>query len=1276
MHIKSITICGFKSYKKKVHLELSPGHNVIVGSNGSGKSNIYSALEFVLSSKYDLLRSEQRKQLLHDAGQSGVVSAYVEIIFDNSDQRFPLNEPLICIKRTIGAKKDEYFVNQKHKDKKEFNNFLESAGISKFNQHFIVPQGQIAQRVKERDDERLQLIKEIAGTRIYDTKRTESNKLLDEATNKREKVEQVINYFDNRLNELKSEKEELSKFEKLDRLRRSIEFSIYDKEKKSTQTQLDKLQENEGKTDEKNEKLHDELKKIKQELIKQNNERDGINKKLEKVNKTIKTKRRELQKWEKSIVTLSTKIKAMQVDKDEYNGKKGKYEKQLKELNGKIKTTKEELITITTKYETMKKKDDELRMKLEENNAMINDLYGKQERLGQYSSKTERNKDLQKKINEAKQEIEEQEKLCNDISKQNEIIDNKMEKYGKDLKKLQKSQKEIEKNYAKNEKNKEKLKKERSKLQNNRKILWKEKNEFDKLKDELRSKQEQNKKEFQHTMNYSMYKSYTKLKEIQNDIEKYGQDSRYKLSGKLYGAVIENFTVEREKYNIAVEAAAGNKLFYYIVENDVVAAELIEIMKREKINRVTFIPLNKCMIYKRRKNFQGAADVLPVMKLLNFDDTIENLENALLQIFGNTLIPKDIDVAFDYATRENYQCVTLNGDIVTSGGAMDGGFNDNKYRRLKYFSLIKNIQNQIIENEDNLNENNEKLKNIENRLLDIENKIRSNDEEINKFRNNLALYKDKLIDIEENMEEEDNMKSNKLNLLNKHEANINRIQITIDSLQKEMKQSLKTKLSNAEEEKLKNLKLEKEELIKQISSSVESISQVETEMNGINSILKDNLLPQQKELLNHIKKCNESGDIEQRLDFINNKLQIETESRDKLSLEIEENDKNIDSWNLRLKVLTKEINELIEQEQELLIEIEEHSIDSERLVGKHQALQEKLNQFSKYIRDLGALSVTDINKYKNKSMDNLNKQLKKIKKDLIKYKNVNKKALDQYNSFLKEKNKLNQRNQQQKEDKNEIEKLMKHLDNKKDEAIQKTFRAINVKFKESFVQLTRRGDAKLKLYLRKDTNNNDTNNDDDDNDYSQQQQSQQRGLTTRQRRRRRSSNMRGQRGRHNRNRRKSSLMSQQSQQFIDDELDDMKYSGVGIRVSFNGESQQIGSESEQDGGEGEGERARDMRQLSGGQQTVVALSLIFAIQECDPSPFYVFDEIDAALDQQYRKAVADIIASRKNKTQFITTTFRPEILQEADKCFVVDFKAKISTIKEVDPAEVDITQFT
>lgn len=53
-----------------------------------------------------------------------------------------------------------------------------------------------------------------------------------------------------------------------------------------------------------------------------------------------------------------------------------------------------------------------------------------------------------------------------------------------------------------------------------------------------------------------------------------------------------------------------------------------------------------------------------------------------------------------------------------------------------------------------------------------------------------------------------------------------------------------------------------------------------------------------------------------------------------------------------------------------------------------------------------------------------------------------------------------------------------------------------------------------------------------------------------------------------------------------------------------------------------------MRQLSGGQKTLVSLALIFAIQRTDPAPFYLLDEVDAALDPQYRKTVADLLHSQ------------------------------------------------
>lgn len=77
-----------------------------------------------------------------------------------------------------------------------------------------------------------------------------------------------------------------------------------------------------------------------------------------------------------------------------------------------------------------------------------------------------------------------------------------------------------------------------------------------------------------------------------------------------------------------------------------------------------------------------------------------------------------------------------------------------------------------------------------------------------------------------------------------------------------------------------------------------------------------------------------------------------------------------------------------------------------------------------------------------------------------------------------------------------------------------------------------------------------------------------------------------------------------------------------------------------------------------------ALCLIFALQAAESSPFVIFDEVDANLDAQYRTAVASLLQSisQEQKTQFICTTFRPEIVLVADKCYGVTFRNKTSGI--------------
>jgi structural maintenance of chromosome 3 (chondroitin sulfate proteoglycan 6) len=114
MHIKTVTIQGFKSYSDKTVVgPFHSGHNVVVGRNGSGKSNFFSAIEFVLSNEFSNLRVEQRCSLLHEGTGPRHINASVEILFDNSDRRFPVECDEVSIKRSIGAKKDQFYLNSK-----------------------------------------------------------------------------------------------------------------------------------------------------------------------------------------------------------------------------------------------------------------------------------------------------------------------------------------------------------------------------------------------------------------------------------------------------------------------------------------------------------------------------------------------------------------------------------------------------------------------------------------------------------------------------------------------------------------------------------------------------------------------------------------------------------------------------------------------------------------------------------------------------------------------------------------------------------------------------------------------------------------------------------------------------------------------------------------------------------------------------------------------------------------------------------------------------------
>jgi len=355
---------GFKSYREQTVVEpFDPGHNVVVGRNGSGKSNFFYAIQFVLSDEYSHLRPEQRTGLLHEGSGPKVIQAYVEIIFDNSDNRLPFDKDEVFLRRVIGSKKDNYILNKKVVPRSEVMNLLESAGFSRANPYYIVKQGKIIQVATAPDSQRLKLLREVAGTRVYDERREESKVILKETESKREKIEEFLKTIEDRLATLEEEKEELKEYQKYDKMRRALEYTIHDRELQDTRKKLSDMENKRKNSGDEAERLRNALQeaqdaakgasrevkdyKVKEAAAKE--ERDGLNSEAQQLMK------------EKTRLEFVSKDLKDEVSGD--NKSKDRAEQELAKLRETIGVKETELEKIKPQYEEMKKTEDKVRLR-------------------------------------------------------------------------------------------------------------------------------------------------------------------------------------------------------------------------------------------------------------------------------------------------------------------------------------------------------------------------------------------------------------------------------------------------------------------------------------------------------------------------------------------------------------------------------------------------------------------------------------------------------------------------------------------------------------------------------------------------------------------------------------------------------------------------------------------------------------------------------------------------------------------------------------------------
>ena len=242
------------------------------------------------------------------------------------------------------------------------------------------------------------------------------------------------------------------------------------------------------------------------------------------------------------------------------------------------------------------------------------------------------------------------------------------------------------------------------------------------------------------------------------------------------------------------------------------------------------------------------------------------------------------------------------------------------------------------------------------------------------------------------------------------------------------------------------------------------------------------------------------------------------------------------------------------------------------------------------------------------------KRLESTNKELKEYVHVNKKAYDQFVSFSDNREALLVRKKEVDREAEKVKELVESLNQQKDEAINRTFRGVSAHFKDVFKELVPNGAGELVMHTSLDDEDEE---EDDEEDGS--------GKT---------------------NDAIGDDIDKKKEQSLNPNVN--RYRGVGINVRFSAVGENY-----------------IMTQLSGGQKSLVALALIFAIQRCDPAPFYLFDELDQALDSTYRAAVAAVIQKQADSglgTQFVCSTFRPELVSVADRCYGISHQDKVSNV--------------
>ena len=1062
MYLKRLELQGFKSFADKTELEFLPGITTVIGPNGSGKSNIADAIRWVLGEQsMKSLRGTKTEDIIFAGTQSRKSLGYAEvsIIFDNTDQKLPIEFSEVTITRRIYRSGESgYFINKTPCRLKDILELLMDTGIGK-DGYSIIGQGKIDEILSNKSEERRHIFEEAAGIVKYRTRKAESEKKLEQTKVNLLRINDIISEIETNIEPTRIQAEKAKEYLRLRDELKSIEIGLFihninDYKKKIEEiindqdifnTQLIRENERLNNIQEAKEELRTVLDNITEQIEKMQNLGFENEKKKEQIKSDISINQEKIsnnkenfERLEKEIVENDERIKILEEEKNQKNDKKNnltenreKFAKELEEKEAELKALTEKMSSKELDIEDKKKK---VETNIDQKYEMSNTISGL---VANLENSKARSKNVEEEINGIISEL--------------------------DVSRLKKS--EITQSFTEIESKRNKIKDELTKIDEKRKETETKLKDFDlkinNLDSEYRIKESRLK--FLEETERDKEGYIRSVKSILQDCEK---DA--KLKKGVHGVIANLIRVPKE-YEVAIEMCLGQTMQNIVTDTEEDAKKLVNHLRQFNLGRASFLPITSVK-GKKLEKLKAEKGVIGIASdLIKYDSKYEQIVQSLL---GRTAIVDNMDNAIAIARKNSYgfRIVTLEGDILNPSGAISGG----------------SVQTKTV----NILGRSREIEDLKKELVSIRKKIDSLKKEKDDYEQSISDTVEEIAGLDNELKEVEIVYATEKQRVSSIEETVSKTEERLEKLRSEQKAiSEQTKINNDLQnelnEKIKELDSENEQLNKIIEEFAENNKNTQKQVDDLNFDITN--------LKISVSSFDESeASIDEFVERIENDIaNLKTSSENKMNQKnkiIEDNaelEKTNIELNQKIDELVKEVSNSGNKIDELkndrvtknskLEELENnHAEQIEKIDGlkeqvnkcdvKKSKLEVELEQIISKMWEEYELTPNDPGEYTEpKNVAEVQKQVNKLRGQMKELGSVN---IDSIEEYKKLKERFDFMNEQRLDLETTVAKLRTVISDMTaimKEQFEKNFKIINKNFQDVFVELFGGGKAELKL---------------------------------------------------------------------------------------------------------------------------------------------------------------------------------------------------------------------